>query len=645
MISTERERITTAVIEDHRRLAAVVAERIATLIRTRNAARERAVLGLATGSTPLGVYRELIRLHHEEELDFSNVVSFNLDEYYPMDPGSPRSYHRYMWENLFEHVNVRPENVHIPPGNVPREAIDDFCREYESAISRAGGIDLQILGIGRTGHIGFNEPGSGRESRTRLIYLDTVTRRDAAGDFFGEDNVPLEAITMGVATILEAREIALLATGQHKARIVRRAVEGPVDSDVAATYLQEHPQATVFADLPAAAELTRIQTPWLLGEVEWTRERETRAVVWLSEQAGKSILRLETKDYRDHHLSPLVARWGSAGPLNGEGFNALIAKIRGKSKLPRGKRIVVFSPHPDDDVISMGGILHKLQANGNQIVVAYQTSGNVAVFDYEVRRYLDFLRRIETALGPGADALDRVARRVEDALDAKLPGEVDLPEVQQMKRAVREAEAISAIETLGLSRGQACFLDLPFYRTGTVRKEPVGERDVEIVGALLEDVRPEIVFVAGEFSDPHGTHRMCKEATDLALARYAGPSPEVWLYSGAWEEWPVTDASVLVPLSEEELRRKIQAIFKHESQKDEAPFPGPDEREFWQRVESRNRGTAAILERLGLPAYFAMEAYIVERGGRRVTPPLVPTSSLGSEVPSEGEAPVLAERS
>ncbi|MCA1572124.1 MAG: PIG-L family deacetylase, partial [Chloroflexi bacterium] len=459
------------------------------------------------------------------------------------------------------------------------------------------------------------------------------------------DNVPLEAITMGVATILEAREIALLATGQHKARIVRRAVEGPVDSDVAATYLQEHPQATVFADLPAAAELTRIQTPWLLGEVEWTRERETRAVVWLSEQAGKSILRLETKDYRDHHLSPLVARWGSAGPLNGEVFNALIAKIRGKSKLPRGKRIVVFSPHPDDDVISMGGILHKLQANGNQIVVAYQTSGNVAVFDYEVRRYLDFLRRIETALGPGADALDRVARRVEDALDAKLPGEVDLPEVQQMKRAVREAEAISAIETLGLSRGQARFLDLPFYRTGTVRKEPVGERDVEIVGALLEDVRPEIVFVAGEFSDPHGTHRMCKEATDLALARYAGPSPEVWLYSGAWEEWPVTDASVLVPLSEEELRRKIQAIFKHESQKDEAPFPGPDEREFWQRVESRNRGTAAILERLGLPAYFAMEAYIVERGGRRVTPPLVPTSSLGSEVPSEGEAPVLAERS
>lgn len=623
------ERIPVVIIEDYDRIAEVVADRIATLVRTRAAAGERAVLGLATGSTPLGVYRELIRLHREEGLDLSNVVTFNLDEYFPMSPDNLHSYRRYMWENFFEHVNVPADQIHIPRGDVPEEEVEAHCRAYEAAIEEAGGIDFQVLGIGRTGHIGFNEPGSGRDSRTRLVFLDTVTRRDAAADFFGEDNVPLKAITMGVATILDAAEIALIATGEHKARIVRRAVEGPLHPDVAATYLQEHPDATVYVDPAAAAELTRVKTPWLVGEVEWTEERELEAVTWLAYQVGKSVLRLETADYRDHHLSSLVARYGSAPPLNGKAFNALISKIRGKSKLPRERRILVFSPHPDDDVISMGGILHKLHANGNEILVAYQTSGNIAVFDHEVRRYLDLIRRADREFGIAGETFAAMAERIEAFLDAKEPGTVDIPEVQRLKRAIRESEAVSALETLGMDRRQARFLNLPFYRTGRVRKEQVGEEDVAIVHELMEDFRPDLVFAAGDLSDPHGTHRQCLEAIRRALSRYEGEPPDVWLYRGAWEEWPVSRATYLVPMSEEELRRKISAIFKHESQKDRPPFPGPDEREFWQRVEERNRGTADRLDRLGLPAYFAIEAYVVERDGKALQVPHIPTSALG----------------
>jgi glucosamine-6-phosphate deaminase len=421
-----------------------------------------------------------------------------------------------------------------------------------------------------------------------------------------------------------------VATGEHKALVVRRAVEGEIHPDVAATYLQEHPNATVYLDPPAAAELTRIRTPWLVGEVEWTPGREMDAVLWLSEQTGKSILRLSTVDYRDHHLGSLVAKNGSAEPLNGEVFNRLISKIRGKSKLPRGRRVVVFSPHPDDDVISMGGMLRKLHQNENEVTVAYQTSGNIAVFDHEVRRYLDFIRRADQVLGVCDERFDSVSDQIEGALAEKRSGDVDIPEVQELKRVIRETEAVSALEAVGMGRPNAVFLNLPFYQTGKVRKDPIGERDVEITLELLERVRPHMVFAAGDLSDPHGTHRMCLEAVTRALQRFQGDPPEMWLYRGAWQEWPVTEADVLVPLSEEELRRKIMAIFKHQSQKDKAPFPGPDEREFWQRVEDRNRATAGYLDRLGLPAYFAMEAYVVLQNGRRVMAPLAPTASLGA---------------
>jgi len=633
------ERIRTIVVDDHEHIARLVASRIATLVREKEAAGEPAVLGLATGSTPIGVYRELIRMHREEGLRFGHVVTFNLDEYYPMAPDNIHSYHRFMWENLFSHIDVDPRNVHIPPGDVPRGDVDDVCRRYEDDIARAGGIDLQLLGIGKTGHIGFNEPGSGSESRTRLVHLDNVTRMDAAADFFGEEYVPREALTMGVASILDAREILLLATGEHKAPIVRRAVEGEMDVEVAATFLQRHPNTTFYVDRAAAAELTRIATPWLLDEVRWTPELAVRAVVWLSQTTGKAILKLTQRDYADHKLSSLVARYGSPGAANGEVFNTLGAKIRGKSKLPHGKRVVCFSPHPDDDVISMGGILRKLVQNGNAMTVAYMTSGNIAVFDHDVRRYVDFLLRLEREHGLGGGAAQALADRVYAFLARKAPGDVDIPEIQDIKRIIRESEAVSGLEVMGLGRENARFLNLPFYQTGKVRKDPIGPADVAIVRALLEELRPDIVFVAGDLSDPHGTHRMCKEAIDQALAEIraagvgkgewgvvngegaaaphsplstpGGSGPEIWLYRGAWQEWPVTEATWLVPMSQEELRLKIQAIFKHQSQKDSAPFPGQDEREFWQRVEQRNKDTAAFLNRIGLAEYYAMEAYVV----------------------------------
>ncbi|HEX5075148.1 MAG TPA: glucosamine-6-phosphate deaminase [Gemmatimonadaceae bacterium] len=629
------EKIRTIVVDDHQHIARLVANRIATLITEKQAAGERTVLGLATGSTPIGVYRELIRMHREEGLSFRGVTTFNLDEYYPMRGDSIHSYRRFMWENLFSQIDIDPRSVHIPRGDVAREDIDDECRRYEDAIARAGGIDFQILGIGKTGHIGFNEPGSGAESRTRLAVLDAVTRRDAAADFFGEDFVPREALTMGIATILEAREIAILATGEHKAPIVQRAVEGEIDVEVAATFLQNHPNTTFYVDRAAAAELTRIATPWLIDQVEWTPELTVRGVVWLSQKVGKGILKLTRWDYAEHKMSSLVARYGTPGAVNGEVFNTLGAKIRGKSKLPRGKRIICFSPHPDDDVISMGGILRKLVENENEITVAYMTSGNIAVFDHDVRRYVDFLERLAAEGKVEAKSVVPLAKRVYDFLEEKKAGDVDIPEIQDIKRVIREAEAVSGIEVMGLTRDNARFLNLPFYQTGKVAKDPIGPADVKIVRDLLEQIKPDLIFVAGDLSDPHGTHRMCKEAIDAALvelrsmgtgnrepgteapgspgSQFPVPSslPEVWLYRGAWQEWPVTDATYLVPMSQEELRLKIQAIFKHQSQKDSAPFPGQDEREFWQRVEQRNKDTAAVLDRLGLAEYFAMEAYVV----------------------------------
>lgn len=616
---TQRERIPVRIFDNPALMARAIAQHIANLIRRRQAENRPAVLGLPTGSTPIGVYQELIRMHREEGLDFSNVITFNLDEYYPMHPDSLQSYHRFMRENLFDYLNIPPENIHIPRGDLLPEEIEAYCQAYEEKIRQVGGLDLVLLGIGRSGHIGFNEPGSGPETRTRLVVLDEITRKDAASDFFGEENVPRQAITMGIGTILDAREIILMATGEHKAPIVRRAVEEPPDRQVPASFLQTHPHATVYLDRAAAGELTREKTPWLVREVVWDRAMAKRAVIWLSEMLGKAILKLEAADFYRHHLHGLLHAYPSVDALCLEIFEDLRQRIIYPHQLFKNQRVIVFSPHPDDDVISMGGMLDKLVANQNEVLVAYMTNGSVAVFDADVRRYLRFVELSHDILGLENKALERFRECQQEILTFfahKKPGQVDLEVIQKLKAHIRYAEAVAAIEVMGLSAEHARFLDMPFYKTGTVRKDPIGEADIRIVLDLLEEIQPHHIFVAGDLSDPHGTHRMCYTAIQQALQRYHQAHarevwPLVWLYRGAWQEWEVHQADVFLPLSKADLDRKIEAIFKHESQKDRAMFPGAyDEREFWQRARDRNRGTAETLNRLGLPEFYAAEAFV-----------------------------------
>jgi len=633
---TQHERAETLIFDAPAEMAHRVALRIATLIEERQAVGKNAVLGLPTGSTPIGVYQELIRMHEEEDLDFSNVVTFNLDEYYPMEPESLQSYHRFMDENLFDHVNIPDENVNIPRGDIPPEDVERHCIEYEHAIEKAGGIDLMLLGIGRSGHVGFNEPGSSKETRTRMVILDEITRKDAASDFFGEENVPQEAITMGVGTILDCDEIILMATGEHKAPIVRQAVEEPPTREVTASYLQDHPSATFYLDRAAAGELTRAKTPWRVRDVDWDDEKAKRAVIWLSQTQGKPIPRLDASDYYQNQLHSLVHRYDHVDDLAREVFEDLRRRITYRENLISDERVVVFSPHPDDDVISMGGMLDNLVTNGNDVTVAYMTSGNVAVFDADVRRYLRFVSLSGNTLDFSDEGLDRFREQcdeIERFFAEKDPGEIDLPEVQDLKAHIRYGEAIAAIEVMGLNGSNAEFLDMPFYKTGRVRKDPISEADVEVVYDLLTEVEPTHIFVAGDLSDPHGTHRMCYKAIKEALQQYKeasipggdgvpeneGPTstssqPLVWLYRGAWQEWPIHEADVFVPLSKADLDRKVEAIFKHESQKDRAMFPGAyDDREFWERARDRNRDTADTLNGLGLPEFYAAEAFVTTK--------------------------------
>jgi glucosamine-6-phosphate deaminase len=611
----QTERVPVKVFEDSQQACAVVASRIAELIRTRNRQHRPAVLGLATGHTPIGVYRELIRMHRQEGLDLSDVVTFNLDEYWPMTADVLQSYHRWMHENFFAHVNIPARNIHIPDGSAPREQVEEVCRSYEWAIEQAGLIDLQLLGIGRTGHIGFNEPGSPRDSRTRLVRLDRITRLDAAGDFFGEENVPHHAISMGVGAILQARSICLLAFGEHKAAIVRRAVEEPPHPQVAASFLQEHPDAAVYLDAAAASELTRCATPWLIGSCTWEAPLRRRAVLWLARKLGKAILSLTDEDYNENGLHELLAAGGRAYDLNLEAFRAMMGTITGwpAGKQP-GRRVLVFSPHPDDDVISMGATLQRLCQQQHQVHVAYQTSGNIAVWDYTALRFAEFATAFNSifALAPAESA--RIEQHVEQFLRAKPPASVDSSEVQAIKTLIRRTEALVAAAFCGVPRDRCHFLDMPFYQTGRVAKLPLGEEDISIVLELLERIRPEVIFAAGDQSDPHGTHRMCLQAVMEALRRYlarGGERPEIWLYRGAWQEWGPHEIDMAVPVSPDEMHHKRHAIFRHESQKDRAMFPGPyDQREFWQRAEDRNRATAKLYDQLGLPQYEAIEAFI-----------------------------------
>jgi glucosamine-6-phosphate deaminase len=608
------ERVPVKVYEDDKGASRAVAARIAACIRRKAAEGKQAVLGLATGHTPVNVYRELARMHAEEGLDFSNVVTFNLDEYWPIEPEALQSYHRWMHANLFEHINIPAANIHIPSGTATEAGLDAHCRAYEEAIAGAGGIDLQVLGIGRVGHIGFNEPGSGRTSRTRRIHLDKVTRKDAAADFFGEENVPEMALTMGVGTILEAREIALLAFGEHKAPILRRAVEGEVSSTVAASFLQDHPNATFYLDLPAAADLTRLATPWLLGPCEWDDMLARQAVIWLAERLDKPILKLTDEDYGENGLADLARDRDGAYHLNLDVFRRLMRTITG---WPGGKegprRVLVLSPHPDDDVISMGGTLMRFVDQGHEVHTSYMVSGYLSVFDHDVARYADFVREFNSIFGLGPEQTERIERHIDQFLRQKRPGDIDTREVQAIKSLIRRTEAADASRYCGVPEGRVHFLELPFYNTGMVQKLPIEKEDVDRVLALLVELKPDMVFAAGDLSDPHGTHRMCLEAVMKALDAYkaAGNAmPDFWLYRGAWQEWTAAQIDMAVPLSPDELRRKRFAIFRHQSQKDRAMFPGPyDSREFWQRAEERNMATAHTYDVLGLPEYHGIEAF------------------------------------
>lgn len=594
-------------------LAAHVAQIVASTIRQRNAVGKAAVLGLPTGSTPVGVYRELIRMHREERLDFSEVITFNLDEYYGLAPDALQSYRRWMHEHFFNHVNVRPQNVHIPDGTLSLEEAEEYCHDYEHQIQRAGGLDILLLGIGRNGHIGFNEPFSVRASRTRLCTLDPITRRAAASDFFGEANVPTQALTMGLATILDARKIVLLAMGEHKAEIVRETAEQPVTERVPASLLQEHDDATILLDKAAANELTGVATPWVLSNVTWDDQLIKRAVLWLCEQTGQALLKLDDEHFRNHNLHRLLRHHGPASRLAHRVFRWMMDTIEYHPAGKDRKRVLCFSPHPDDDVISMGGTLIRLNEDEHEVHVAYMTSGNIAVFDHDARRIADLVTEYNRLFGIDEEKSKHVETTVVSSLSTKQPGQLDVDAVLQIKGLIRWSEAKAAAIEVGCREEHLHFLDLPFYRTGTVAKRPVGDEDVRLIRELIARVQPEQVYVAGDLSDPHGTHRMCAEAIFRALGQIqseTGTRPEVLLYRGAWQEYELHEIELAVPLSTADLERKKNAIFMHESQKDEALFPGTDTREFWERAQDRNKGTADKYNRLGLPEYFAMEAFV-----------------------------------
>ncbi len=590
-----------------------VALMIEGLVRQNNSANRPTVLGLATGSTPVGLYREMIRLHKEAGLDFSRVVTFNLDEYYTMTYDDAHSYRRWMWETLFSHINIAERNVHIPDGLTEVQDLDDYCARYEQMIRRAGGIDLQILGIGRSGHIGFNEPGSTRHSRTRIVTLDPVTRRDAASDFFGEENVPHQAITMGVGTILEARKIVIMAFGEHKAPIVRKAVEEEQSDAVTASFLQKHSDTTFILDQAAAGHLTPIRRPWVIGSVNWTPALIRRAVIWLSLEVGKGLLKLSDNDFREHELYELLREHGPAHILGRRVFDDMMGTICTQPAGPERKTAIVFSPHPDDDVISMGGTIIRLVEQGHKVHIAYMTNGNIAVFDHDAWRFTDFVCEFNELFSVNPEKSAEVKCRVQSFLQSKKPGQPDSDDLLHIKKLIRETEARAGALAAGVPPEQLHFMDLRFYRTGTIAKAPIQPEDIQDIVELLKGLQPTQIYVAGELSDPHGTHRTCANAIYDAVRqiRAGGQNFEVWLYRGAWEEWEPHEIERVVPLSPSDLERKKNAIFRHQSQKDRAMFPGgTDKREFWQRAEDRNLNTAKTYDKLGLPEFFALEGFV-----------------------------------
>ncbi|MBK0380157.1 glucosamine-6-phosphate deaminase [Mucilaginibacter segetis] len=627
--STRYEKLPVTVYPDQRSASLAVAARIAKLIREKQALGKPAVLGLATGVTPIQVYAELVRLHREEGLSFANVITFNLDEYYPMLPEAAQSYVTFMNEHLFAHIDISRANIHIPDGTLAPDAVAPFCLAYEKQIEELGGLDLQLLGIGRTGHIGFNEPGSAPNSGTRLVTLDDLTRRDASRDFGGKQNVPVKAITMGIGTIFKAREIILMAWSRKKAPIIRKAVEGELSGEVPATYLQLSDHVEFVLDEGAASELTRFDTPWLVKDCVWDNMLIKKAVIWLSCTVGKPILKLTEEDYNSHGMAQLAVEKGPVYQINIDIFNQVQHTITGwpggkpgaddsqrpERAEPARKRSIVFSPHPDDDVISMGGTFIRLVDQGHEVHVAYQTSGNTAVWDDDVLRYVEFAIDFKESVGEDTARLRGIYEDMRTFIEAKLPNQIDTREIRDVKGFIRKTEAIAGARYAGVPDSNIHFQALPFYETGKTKKNTVGEEDIAITMELLQRVRPHQVFAAGDFADPNGTHLVCFNIILAALNRLKESEDWVkdcwlWLYRGAWHEFATHEIEMAVPLSPAEVLRKRNAIFKHQSQKDRPVFPGDDEREFWVRAEDRNRETALNYDKLGMAEYAAMEAFV-----------------------------------
>ncbi len=608
-----------------------IANTIEEAIRSKNNDGRTCVLGLGTGQSLTPVYAELIRRHKENGLSFSNVVVFNAYEYFPLRADSEHSSIHQLRECLLDHVDVKPENIFTPDGTIAQEDVLEHCRQYEEQIQQHGGIDIMLLGIGRIGNIATNEPGSGLTTTSRIILIDSTSREEMTNSFSSQEPVPPCSITMGIHTILSARKVFLTAWGDEKADIIEKTVEGPITDAIPASFLQTHNDAHVVVDLAAAGKLTRIIHPWLVTTCEWNDKTIRAAVVWLCQITDKPILKLTNKDYNENGLSDLLARFGSAYNCNIKIFNDLQHTITGwpggkpnaddtyrpERAEPACKRVIVFSPHPDDDVISMGGTIRRLVQQGHDVHVAYETSGNIAVGDEEVTRFMHFINGFnQLFIGNGDEVIKNKYKEIKEFLSKKTASDFDTRDILTIKGLIRRGEARTACTYNGIPLDHVHFLDLPFYESGKIEKLPMSAKDVEIVRALLQKIQPHQIYVAGDLADPHGTHRKCTDAVLAAidLEKEAGAAwlddCRVWMYRGAWAEWEIENIEMCVPMSPEELRGKRNSILKHSSQMESAPFLGNDERLFWQRSEDRNHGTAELYHKLGLACYEAMEAFV-----------------------------------
>ncbi|HEU4469619.1 MAG TPA: glucosamine-6-phosphate deaminase [Flavisolibacter sp.] len=624
------ERIPVKIFGSAREGSLFAAAEIARLIREKEAAGEKCVLGLATGSTPKSLYAELVRMHKQEGLSFKNVITFNLDEYYPIDADAWQSYYSFMHRHLFDHIDIDRKNIHIPNGALPKDSIKKHCAEYEKQIEDAGGIDLQILGIGNNGHIGFNEPGSSIYSRTRLISLENSTRLANAYEFANISQVPRLAVTMGISTILKAKKIILLAWGPAKAHVVMKSVEGNVSESVPASLLQQHQDVSFVLDEAAAAELTRFRSPWLTGDIEWDSRMIKKAVVNMALKLDKPVLSLTNNDYNEFGLGDLIVEEGDAYEINLQVYYMLRDSITGwpggkpdsnlpthpERSTPFPKRVMIFSPHPDDDIISMGGTFQRLHDQGHEVHVAYQTSGNIAVTDEFVTRFLDFAVGFEEIAGINNDKSEKIFEEVRKYLSIKKSNQIDTAQIRAIKGLIRRCEAKATCRYVGISEANVHFQNLPFYETGTIEKKPMGEEDVKLTMELLRKVKPHQLFCAGDLADPHGTHKVCLDVVMESLRRIKAEGDDwirdcwLWLYKGAWQEWNIEEIEMAVPMSPDQVLKKRYGIFIHQSQKDMVPFQGSDSREFWQRAEERNANTANLYAQLGLTHYAAMEAFV-----------------------------------